>query len=119
VIGVSATGLLSLIVMSLAELLGDSFSVVLGIASEVGKIGRQNSNVVTSSDRLAAGRQTAIDNRRASKRRAMSQIVGILQEQPDISKAELADRVGKARSTVSNYLAELQESGAINHNGRG
>lgn len=79
VIGVSATGLLSLIVMSLAELLGDSFSVVLGIASEVGKIGRQNTSVVTSTDSLAAGRQTAIDNRRASKRQAMSAIVGILE----------------------------------------
>lgn len=120
VIGVSATGLLSICVMSLAEILGDSFSVVLGIMSEIaqhpvriGRSTRQVSYPDMAIDTFAAGRRAAHDTKRASKRQAIDAMLSLLRDKPDASKSELAEAAGKSRATVSAYLVELTAAGVI------
>lgn len=119
IIGVSATGLLSLVTMSLAELLGDSFGVVSSLASGIANTTRQNTSANVSPDTLSTGRQKAIDAKRASKEEAINTMVDILRANPDISKTDLSHQVGKSRATVNNYLAELTEQGVIERNGSG
>lgn len=119
IIGVSATGLLSLVTMSLAELLGDSFGVVSGIVTNLADAARQSSKDIAPGDTMDAGRQKAIDTQRASKTEAINALVDILRDNPNTTKTELAQQVGKSRATVNNYLAELTDQGVIERNGSG
>jgi DNA-binding transcriptional ArsR family regulator len=119
VIGISATGLLSICVMSLAEMLGDSFSVMLGIVSDVGKLARQHGCVAASLDGFDVGRGIAHDTARVSKQQAIAAMLSLLADRPNINKTELAAAIGKSRATVGNYLAELTAAGVISGNGDG
>jgi hypothetical protein len=119
VIGVAATGLLSICVMSLAEILGDSFTIMLGIMSDIGKSARQHSRADMSIDGFDAGRQASIAASRTSKQQAIDTLLTVLREKPDASKTELAAAIGKSRGTVNTYLSELSAAGAISGNGDG
>jgi hypothetical protein len=120
VIGVSATGLLSLVVMSLAELLGDSFNVVLGIANDLTQRERQapiitvesvNTAVLTppvAPPMLAAppvdGLATARAQRQLNATEARAALVTFLAEHPKATQTEAGAAVGRSRSWVSAQL---------------
>jgi hypothetical protein len=38
---------------------------------------------------------------------------------PDATHAEIADQIGRSRSTVGNYIAELSDAGQLHKNGHG
>jgi len=58
--------------------------------------------------------------RRMSKAQRLDKIVELLADAPDLGPTELADAVGVgSRTTVYNYLSELEAEGRIRKNGNG
>lgn len=115
IVGVSATGLLSLVVMSLAELLGDSFNVVLGIADGL-RPERQVSTITVESVNTAILTQpmtrqlpaptleSAREARRVSAEKARTALGAYLAAHPDATQAEAGAAVGRSRAWVSDQL---------------
>lgn len=119
VIGVSATGLLSLVVMSLAELLGDSFNVVLGIAdglrpertAPIITVESVNTAILAQPaappmleappvDSLA----TARAQRQLNATEARAALAEFLTRHPNATQAEAGAAVGRSRAWVSATL---------------
>lgn len=135
VIGVSATGLLSLVVMSLAELLGDSFNVVLGIASDLSRperpmpvvnVQHANMAVLTQPGALplpppvtGGSLDAAREQRRLDATEAVQALVAFLAEHPRATQAEAGRAVSRSRTWVSKRLQELERQGAIARSGDG
>lgn len=118
VIGVSATGLLSLVVMSLAELLGDSFNVVLGIAD--GLRPERTAPIITvesvNTAILAqpAPRQlpaptleSAREARKIGAEQAKAALAVFLAEHPNATQAEAGAAVGRSRAWVSAQVNRI------------
>lgn len=55
----------------------------------------------------------------ASKETVMEQILWLLYENPSLSRAKLAEKLGCSRQTVYNYLQELEARGYIRRTGNG
>ena len=54
------------------------------------------------------------------KERAMGQLVEYLVEHPEVSLGQMGQAIGKGRSTVHRYLAELEGTGRVSKlNGAG
>jgi hypothetical protein len=137
-VGVSATGLLSLIVMSLSELLGTSFGVVSDWVSSTSKVtpkgdGKSKAapdSKVTLKDDTESGVEpgskvtpksdskvgvSPTSKRGDVKRKNIAALRVILQSEPVPTKTEIAERLQVSRATVNNYIAEIY----ANSNGTG
>jgi hypothetical protein len=55
--------------------------------------------------------------RELSKRHALDRTLQILSTNPTASPSEIADRIGKSRQTVYDYLDELEAAGKLHRNG--
>lgn len=60
-----------------------------------------------------------VSRQKAAKRAKMGEALDILRQEPTASVREIADTIGRSRTTVSNYLRELETSGHISRNGHG
>jgi len=54
--------------------------------------------------------------RRLSKREALDKTLQILAEDPDTSPTHIAERIGRSRQTVYDYIKELVEGGYVHRN---
>jgi hypothetical protein len=61
----------------------------------------------------------ATQSRQLSKRQALDKTLQILSTNPTINPSEIADKIGKSRQTVYDYLNELETVGKIHRNGSG
>jgi hypothetical protein len=59
----------------------------------------------------------ATQSRKLSKRHALDRTLQILSTNPSASPSEIADRIGKSRQTVYDYLDELEAAGKLHRNG--
>jgi DNA-binding CsgD family transcriptional regulator len=57
--------------------------------------------------------------RLSKKEQAIDQLLAYLAANPDATHAEIADQIGRSRSTVGNYIAELSDAGQLHKNGHG
>ncbi|MCX7925180.1 MAG: helix-turn-helix domain-containing protein [Fimbriimonadales bacterium] len=68
---------------------------------------------------LAAVRSMERNGNGSSKEATMEQLLWLLYENPALSRAKLAERLGCSRQTLYNYLQELESRGYIRRAGNG
>lgn len=68
---------------------------------------------------IEQARAQALERRRLSKDQALERLLDFLADHPDASLSEAGRHIGRSKTTVSNYLNELEESGRIRRNGQG
>ena len=77
----------------------------------------QCDNQLTSTFAKVDGLVATNRARETAKYAKLDTIVDILTEHPDICIADLAQRIGRSRTTTYKYLEELEQTGRINRNG--
>ncbi|MBN1890239.1 MAG: helix-turn-helix domain-containing protein [Thermoflexales bacterium] len=115
VIGLSATGLMSLIVLALSEIIGTDVNTVIQSAERehIGAIG------VQSKAFGASNLNTAPEQDANNKAERLDKLLGIYRDDPGVGVSEAARRLGIGRTTVYAYLSELEQAGHIRRNGDG
>ena len=132
VIGLAATGLISLIVFALAEIVGTDVNTAVKAVEKASRI--DSPQVTTVKPELASqasnteelntfpapveqARAVKVEQDSQAKAKALDTILVALNTNPDTPITELARLVGKSRTTVYSYLDELEASGRIHRNG--
>lgn len=129
-IGLAATGLISLIVLALAEILGTDVETAVKQAERERK--RQPIHLKTAvqpdaADHADADTAVSIERARAakaekdavSKAEALDALLHIVAENPDATFSHIGQRIDRSKSTVANYVRELEENGRLQRNGEG
>jgi hypothetical protein len=111
VVGLSATGLISLIVLALAEIIGSDVQVMAAQAEKQRRdiarktpIDTGNTEVLPQNEaQIAAINAEKVATKEDKKRK----LATILEEQPDANNTALATMLDVSRGTVRNYRQEL------------
>ena len=119
VIGLTATGLISLIVLALSEIIGtDINTVVSENQREQKRRERELSKIETEHSfpyPIEAARLTKADK----KQERLDALAGLLAEQPDATPTIARKEIGISKSTFYAYVNELETNGIITRNGNG
>ncbi|MCB8940395.1 MAG: MarR family transcriptional regulator [Ardenticatenaceae bacterium] len=133
-IGLAATGLVSLIVLALAEILGTDVETAVKQADKerkrqpVGKPVSEETAVPADSPKPGTAEESpSIERARAAKAEkdalsraeAMQLLLIFVAEHPDASLSRIGRHINRSKTTVSNYVQELQEAGQLQRNGDG
>jgi len=111
------SGVLPLLVIYLTEVVSEKREMVI-VAEERGRRRVQRvQQPVQQADALAHLREQARVQREQRKKEVMDRLVQILSEAPDTPVTTIAERLNISRTTVYNYLKELEETGRIRRNG--
>jgi len=128
-IGLMATGLISIIVFAMSEIVGSDVR-----AAERQRIRRQRAAERKMADAEAAGRpqdgagfpypieaarEKLQQMRDLSRREAQERLLDLLRQDPGLPAAYLAQAIGRSRSTMYEYLRDLERQGRIRRNGDG
>ncbi len=133
-IGLAATGLISLIVLALAEILGTDVETAVKQAERERK--RAPVNVAKSaetavqaeaSDSTNSETAASIERARAAKAEkdavnkteAMDILLHYVDENPDASLSRIGQHIDRSKATVANYVRELEQNGRLQRNGQG
>jgi hypothetical protein len=127
VIGVAATGLVSLIVLALSEIIGTDVSVAVQQAEKERRkaerdVTRQVSDIEqkgTFPADIAQARAALAEQREHTKAEALNALVHFYAVNPNASLSQAGRAVGRAKSTIASYLDELEQAGRISRNGDG
>lgn len=113
------SSVLPLLVIYLTEVVSEDreFMVAAEARREKREGKKKATGIIPTPEQAAIAREALAEQRALSKQETLDMMVAILQEHPDISPTKLAKWVGRSRSTVYNYLNELEESGRIHRNG--
>jgi hypothetical protein len=112
IIGLCATGLISLIVLALSEIIGTDVQSIVQESEKKHRIEQK-----TNSNSVQPEQMTAIRIESAEQRR--TELLNILREQPNIPHKKLAQQLNIGRTTYYADLNTLIESGLIHRNGDG
>ena len=111
-IGLAATGLISLIVLALSEIIG---SDVQTIAAAAERQRRKNATVASGNTAETAPSDAALAEinaaKVASKEAKKEQLAAILASAPETNNTQLAAALDVSRATVRNYRRELSLNG--------
>lgn len=122
-IGVTSTGLISLIVLALAEIVGtDVTQTVKLVEKERNKkvsLTVESGENVTDSETIETARQAKMLQDSVTRSERLDSIVTALSLNPQMDVTELASQVGVSRQTVYRDLGELQQVGKVHKNGDG
>lgn len=128
-IGLAATGLVSLIVLALAEILGTDVETAVKQAERQRKQQPVQSmsqvNTTTAETLSNAEESVSIERARAakaekdaiSKVEAMNLLLQYVNDNPNASLSIIGQHINRSKSTVSNYVRELKQDGRLSHNG--
>jgi len=119
IIGLTATGLISLIVLALSEIIGtDVQTMVKETEKQRRKIEREQSEI-----EVEKSYPYPIEQARATKseqkEERIAALVGLIADNPDIGPAQAKREIGISKTTFYAYRDELTERGIINKNGNG
>ncbi len=133
-IGLSATGLVSLIVLALAEILGTDVETAVKQADKerkrptTGKTIKAETAVLAEEpqadegeemNRLERARAVKAEKDAVSRAEALELLLGFVAEHPDASLSRIGRHINRSKSTVANYVQELQDAGQLRRNGEG
>ena len=122
-IGVTSTGLISLIVLALAEILGTDVTATIKLVEKERnkKVSHteESSQNVTDSETMGIAREAKMLQDAATKAERHDAIVTALSLNPETDVTELATKLGVVRQTVYRDLSELQQVGKVHKNGDG
>lgn len=133
-IGLAATGLVSLIVLALAEILGTDVETAVkqadkerkrqpatrrsGTGAAVPAVGVQIENTVESPS-IERARAAKAEKDAVNRAEAMEMLLTFVAEHPDASLSRIGQHIDRSKTTVSNYVRELEETGQLRRNGEG
>jgi len=117
-IGLAATGLISLIVLALSEILGTDVQQ-LAAAAERQRKREEKQAEKTETNSIDRARLADLEQDRQSKEAKISAMLDIWRERPNARPAEIYKTVDIARTTYYTYRDELLEAGAIRQDGDG
>lgn len=113
IIGLTATGLISLIVLALSEIIGvDVNAVVKQMEREQRKVEQIERKPNTPTEKM-----TLVRIKNAEQRR--TELLKILKDEPDTTYTSIAKRLNIARTTLYADMDILEKQGLISKNGRG
>jgi len=133
-IGLAATGLVSLIVLALAEILGTDVETAVKQAERGRKRNPTNASVQTEtvvpindvnptnteeSDHLERARAAKAEKDAINKTEAMDILLRVVDENPNASLSHIGQYIDRSKTTVSNYVRELEQNGRLQRNGEG
>jgi hypothetical protein len=133
-IGLAATGLISLIVLALAEILGTDVETAVKQAERDRKrqpsTGTAQAKTAVQPDAIepiTTDPTASIERARAvkaekdaiSKAEALDALLRIVGENPDATLSHIGQRIDRSKTTVANYLRELERDGRLQRNGEG
>lgn len=133
-IGLAATGLISLIVLALAEILGTDVDTAVKQAGRERKrqpvmLPTPSETAVPSGNPQPDNAETPVSIERAraakaekdavSKTEAMNTLLRFVNENPDASLSHIGQQIDRSKTTVSNYVRELEQDGRLQRNGSG
>lgn len=131
IVSVAATGLISLVTLALSEIVGSDVSAAVKIASKQSKaltstsprpadeVARKMSipaEAGTELSTLEQARAVKGDLDAQAKAAAISRLLDYLQTHPEACVSELAKVIGRSRTTLYSYLAELETAGKVQRN---
>lgn len=123
VIGVSATGLISLIVLALSEIVGTDVTQTVKLVEKERKekvsLTEEYSPNVTELATIEAARQAKMLQDSVTRSERLDTIVTALSLNPQMDVTELASQVGVSRQTIYRDLDELKQVGKVHKNGDG
>ena len=130
-IGLAATGLVSLIVLALAEILGTDVETAVKQA-ERGRNRKpvkdskqtETSNTINpitteESNQLERARAAKADKDAMNKTEAMDILLRFVDDNPNASLSHIGQQIERSKTTVSNYVKELEQNGRLQRNGEG
>lgn len=117
------SAVLPILVMYLSEVAGQDVNYAVKVAEKERKAeARKLSKLASSaaeSDTLALARTVKTEQDARSKAEVLDAMLDIWRNDPDVSMTQMAQRVGRSRTTVYSYLDELEQAGRVRRNGRG
>lgn len=123
VIGVMATGLVSLIVLALSEIVGTDVNLTAKLIEKERKAeAKKVSSTVeidTQLNTTEQARQAKAEHDELTKQQRLDIMLNTLSQSPDVKITELGKAAGVSRTTVYTYLDELEQQGLIERNGHG
>lgn len=121
------SGVLPLLVVYLSEVAGSDVQYQSELdAKERKRQEKAERQQASNSERLGTfpypigqARDMAVEQARQSKAQALDAMLDIYRADPNTTTSEVGRAIGRSRSTVSNYLTELEQAGRIRRNGDG
>jgi hypothetical protein len=119
IVGLSATGLISLIVLALSEIIGSDVQTMADNAERKRKKEQKQTEQDTTTATIEDARAADLDNDAARKEERIAAMLDIYRQKPDATPAQVYKPLEIPRSTFYTYLGELEETGQITRNGKG
>lgn len=119
VIGLSATGLISLIVLALSEIIGTDVQAVITAEDKKRRVELKKTEMNVQPAPIEAARELAIEQSRNTRSERIAAILNIYRDDPGAKPSEICRELNIGRTTLYNYQQELIESGTITKNGNG
>lgn len=119
-IGLAATGLVSLIVLALSEIIGTDVQMVVKQVERDRK--RQASNTEEMNDKtplVERARAAKAEKDLNDKQTAVEQLLAYVNDNPNASFSDIGRTIERSKATVSNYVKELEQNGRLHKNGDG
>jgi predicted transcriptional regulator len=118
VIGLAATGLISLIVLALSEIIGSDVQTIAA-AAEKDRRKRERETEINEPGSIEIARQADLEQDKKTREDKIAAMLDIWRDNPTARPSEIYRPLGIARGTYYNYVNELLETGVISKNGDG
>lgn len=119
IIGLTATGLISLIVLALSEIIGVDVNAVVRETERQRKNEQKRAEIDSPKTQIQTVREMAVEQARDTKSDRIQAILNTYRDNPDAKPVEVYRRLDIPRPTFYAYLNELVEDGIISKNGNG
>lgn len=119
IIGLCATGLISLIVLALSEIIGTDVQQIVFESEKQRRNEQKKAEIDTNQTQIETARETAVELSRDIKAERIQAIIDTYRDNPEAKPVEVYRRLDIPRPTFYLYLNELVEDGIIQKNGNG
>jgi len=119
IIGLTATGLISLIVLALSEIIGTDVQQIVFESEKQRRNEQKKAKIDTNQTQIETARETAVELSRDIKAERIQAIIDTYRDNPEAKPVEVYRRLDIPRPTFYLYLNELVEDGIIQKNGNG
>lgn len=118
-IGLAATGLISLIVLALSEIIGTDAEAIARANEKERRKSVQSTETNIQITTIEHARLMDLERDRANKEQRLAAILDIYRERPDAQPKDVYRPLGIARTTFYAYKQELVQQGRLVENGHG
>ena len=118
-IGLAATGLISLIVLALSEIIGSDVQTIAAAAERQRRIDARKTEIDAQPATIDDARAVAVEQARDEKQKRMDAILDAYRADPTAAPAQVYKPLDIPRSTFHSYVQQLEADGRLERNGTG